>query len=250
MVYGNERYQVFTVGDCYLFRNVLMEEKVMKVTKMSNISRTATLDVPQNLEMEARMLVDFQIPVCSIAQANSAAERTSVSVEGTIPEIASVENIKLKSKRRKKAKQELRLEDSTGSIRITLWGEDIKQLRGKSHGDVVRVTNVRTSRFHDAVSLNSTTFTRIFQVQSAAVQNVTIKIIGIIKASRTQTELDAQISGREVQTFVVDSSLLADVVGVRLEGDFEDRLLSKMPFSADVEIEGNKINKMNAVNEM
>lgn len=249
MVYGRECYQHFQEESFFLFRNIIMEEDLMKVTKKSTISKTTSNDVPEILETEARMLVYAQIPVCSIAQANSAAEKTSVSVEGTITEIGSVENIKLKAKRRKKAKQEFKLEDSTGSIRVTLWGDDIKQLRGKSHGDVVRVINVKTSHYCDTVSLNSTTFTRIVKVQSAAVQNITIEIIGIIKASSSQTELDAEIGSTEVQSFVVDSSLLAKVFGVKVDSNFEDRLLGKMPFSADVEIEGNKIKKMKPAKE-
>lgn len=82
------------------------------------------------------------------------------------------------------------------------------------------------------------------QVQSAAVENVTIQIIGIKDAKKTETEVDALISSGEVQSFVVTSSLLAKAFGVRLEGDFEDRLLENMPFSADVEIKGNKIMKI------
>lgn len=83
-------------------------------------------------------------------------------------QIGSVETVKLKNKRRKKDKQEFQLEDGTGSIWITLWGEDIKQLRGKSPGDSVRVVNVKTSHYYDSVSLNSTDFTRIFKVISDA----------------------------------------------------------------------------------
>lgn len=85
------------------------------------------------------------------------------------------------------------------------------------------------------------------QVQSAAVQSVTIEIIGIIRASGTQTELEAELShNNEVQPFVVASSLLAGALGVSL-GGFEDRLLDKMPFSADVEIKGNQIIKIKSV---
>lgn len=81
-------------------------------------------------------------------------------------QIGSVETVKLKNKRRKKDKREFQLEDGTGSIWITLWGENIKQLRGKSPGDSVRVVNVKTSHYYDSVSLNSTDFTRIFKVIS------------------------------------------------------------------------------------
>ncbi|XP_039894430.1 uncharacterized protein LOC120737657 [Simochromis diagramma] len=247
MVYGRERYQHFQEKSCYLFRNVIMDKNVvMKVTTKCVISKTAAIDVPENVEMEAQMFGYSQTPVCSIEQAIGSAEKTLVSVEGTVREIGSVETVKLKNKRRKKDKREFQLEDGTGSIWITLWGEDIKQLRGKSPGDSVRVVNVETNHYNDSVSLNSTDFTRIFKVQSSTVENVTIEIIGIKDAKKTETEVDAQIGSGEVQSFVVTSSLLAKAFSVRLEGDFEDRLLEKMPFSADVEIKGNKIMKIKA----
>lgn len=87
------------------------------------------------------------------------------------------------------------------------------------------------------------------QVQSATVENVTIEIIGIKDTKKTETEVDAQIGSGEVQSFVATSSLLAKAFGVRLEGDFEERLLEKMPFSADVEIKGNKIMKIEQAKE-
>lgn len=83
------------------------------------------------------------------------------------------------------------------------------------------------------------------QVQNAPVQNVTIEIIGITQANRMKTELEAEISGN-VQTLVVDSSLLAKVLEVKLNGDLEEKLLDKMPFSAKVEMKGSKISKMAA----
>lgn len=76
-------------------------------------------------------------------------------------------------------------------------------------------------------------------------QNVRIEIIGITKADRLQTELEAEISGN-LQTLVVDSSLLAKVFEVKLNGDLEEKLLHEMPFSAKVEIKGSKINQIRA----
>ncbi|XP_035761325.1 uncharacterized protein LOC118453816 [Neolamprologus brichardi] len=250
MVYGRERYQDIQEKSCYLFREVIMDKNVMKVTKLSKVSKTPPIDVPENLEMEAQMLVYSQTPVCSIGQAIGSEEKTSVSVEGKVREIGSVETIKLKNRQGKKDKQDFKLEDDTSSIRITLWGEHIKHLRGVSSGDVARVTNVKTNHFQGSVSLNSTDSTKILKVQSAAVQSVTIEIIGIIRASETQTELEAELShDNEVQQFEVASSLLAGALGVSLRGSFEDRLLGKMPFSADVEIKGNQIIKIKSVKE-
>lgn len=75
-----------------------------------------------------------------------------------------MERVKTKFKQRKE-RLEFKLADQTDSIWITLWGDDTKQLTGQSNGDVVRVTNVKTNRYYDTVSLNSTDFTRIVKVR-------------------------------------------------------------------------------------
>lgn len=92
-------------------------------------------------------------------------------------------------------------------------------------------------------------------MQSAAVQSVTMTIIGIISAGERQTELESDINSTGVSTYVVASSLLAKAFSVRLEGDFEERdfeerLLEKLPLKAEAEIEGNKIIKISAAKEM
>ncbi|XP_067465101.1 uncharacterized protein [Thunnus thynnus] len=167
MVYGEDRYQDIQEGSCYLFRNVIMEENVMKVTKQSKMTRTSPIDVPEELEMEAERLIDHQKPVCSITKAKEYADKTVVSVEGTVTEIGPVELVNMKNQQKKKEKQDFHLNDGKDSIRITLWGKDTKQLREISDGDFVRVTNVRTNHYYETVSLNSTDFTRIYKVAAA-----------------------------------------------------------------------------------
>ncbi|XP_051793957.1 uncharacterized protein LOC110945844 [Acanthochromis polyacanthus] len=246
MVYGKERFQQFKEENFYTFRNVLMENSIMKVTKCSTISDTGRFDVPGDLDLKARLLLYSSIPVCSIATACSYDDKTLVSVMGTVTEIRPLEHVKLKTKRRNKAKQDFKLQDKTGSIRITLWGDDTQRLRGISSGDYVMVANVKTNHYYDTVSLNSTDYTRIVKMQSAAVQNVRIEIIGIINAGRTDTELEAEIS-QQVQTLVVASSSLQKAFYVRLDGDFKERLLEKIPLSAYAEIQGKKIIRIEAV---
>ncbi|XP_067465071.1 uncharacterized protein [Thunnus thynnus] len=249
MVYGKDRYQDIQEGRYYSFRNVIMEENVMKVTKQSKVARTSPIDVPEELELEAEMLIYPQKPVCSIAKAKEYADKTVVSVEGTVTEIGHVEPIKVKNQWRKKDKQEFQLKDGKDSIRITLWGKDTAQLGGTSDGDFVRVTNVKTSHYYETVSLNSTDFTRIYKIQSAAMQNVTIEIIGIMNANMTETQLEASFND-QVETFVVSSELLAKVFDVRLDSDFEDKLIEKIPLSANVEIKGSTINAITAAKEI
>ncbi|XP_067465080.1 uncharacterized protein [Thunnus thynnus] len=175
MVYGEDRHQDIQEGSCYSFRDVIMEENVMKVTKWSKVARTSPIDVPEKLEVEAEMLIYPQKPVCSITKAKEYADKTAVSVEGTVTEIGPVEVVNMKNQQRKKDKQDFHLNDGKDSIRITLWGKDTKQLTGTSDGDFVRVTNVKTNHYYETVSLNSTDFTRIFKIQSA-IQNVKLRL--------------------------------------------------------------------------
>ncbi|XP_061595124.1 uncharacterized protein LOC133459267 [Cololabis saira] len=67
MVYGKERFKDFQEGHFYNFRNVIMDEKpaVMKVTQNTNHSKAGKLDIPQDLELEAQVII-YNSPVCSI----------------------------------------------------------------------------------------------------------------------------------------------------------------------------------------
>ncbi|MED6281957.1 hypothetical protein CHARACLAT_027147 [Characodon lateralis] len=164
MVYGKEQFKNLEEGRTYLFRKVLMEKEVMKVTKKTIFSKTKETGVSKDLELQAQMLVYNQSPVCSITKIQFFDEITSVSVEGTVTEITSVEQVKLKRKRTKEKRIRFQLKDKTGSIWITLWRKDMEQLKETSVGDFVKVINVKTSRYHETVYLNSTDFTRICKV--------------------------------------------------------------------------------------
>ncbi|KAM4545153.1 uncharacterized protein PAE49_017854 [Odontesthes bonariensis] len=243
IVFGKERFQSFEKGRCYIFREVLMGENVLKVPVKSKVSITAPFEIPKNLELEAKKL--FFKPVQSIAEVKTFEARVVVSVEGTVKKIGSTELIPLKAKREKKDKLDFELEDETGSISISLWGEDTKHLSGISEGDTVRVNNVKTNIFRSTVSLNSADLTSIVKVQSASVQSVSLLIVGITEAGREVTELDADINN-QIKTLVVASQMLADVFGVQLDDNFQDTLVEKLPFSGKAEIRGNKIEHLEA----
>ncbi|XP_063344111.2 uncharacterized protein LOC134637591 [Pelmatolapia mariae] len=129
VVYGRERYQRFQEKSCYLFRNVIMDENVMKVTKKSGISKMAPIDVPENLEMEAQRLGYSQTPVCSIRQAIGSEGKTSVSVEGKVTESVSSSSRKRKvdktesagpvTPKKKKTENKVSSLKSTGATKTT-----------------------------------------------------------------------------------------------------------------------------------
>uniref|UniRef100_UPI003AAFC45E uncharacterized protein n=1 Tax=Centroberyx gerrardi TaxID=166262 RepID=UPI003AAFC45E len=240
VVYGKDHCKEIMEGSYYSFREVIIEDNTVKVTKLSKISKTTAVQVPAELEMEARMIVDPQKPVLSIKEAEASYDKTEMHVEGTITELTPVSEIKVTGGRRRTTqRRDLHLQDDTGSIRICLWGDRANQCPA-AVGDSVRVTNVKTNHYMETVSLNSTGLTRVYKVEAAAVQTGTVEIIGIIKASKMETKLEAELD-QQLKTLVVASELLAKAFGIKLGGDFEEKLLDKMPLSAEVEIQGNRI---------
>ncbi|XP_071393296.1 DNA ligase 1-like [Centroberyx affinis] len=237
VVYGKNHYEEIIEGSYYLFREVIIEDNTVKVTNLSKISNTTTIQVPAELEKEARMIIDPPKPVLSIKEAKASGDKTEMSVEGTITELTPDSKTEVKGGRR-----DLILQDDTDSIRIRLWGDQANQCTAAA-GDSVRVTNVKTSRNKEPVSLNSTGQTRVNKVEAAAVQTETVEIIGIFKASKMETWLEAE-HDQEVKTLVVESELLAKTFGIKLGGNFKERLLDKMPLSAEAEIQGNTIRKI------
>ncbi|KAF6740038.1 hypothetical protein FQA47_005810 [Oryzias melastigma] len=246
MVYREKAFHFFKKGRFYNFSNTIMEENIMKFIPKSNTSECAKFDVPKDLELKARMLIYGQDPAVCIDEIKRLDEKKRVSVEGTVTEIRKSDSVVIKESQTKKKRQEFKLEDCTGSIYITLWGEDIKHLKGVSVGDTVKVTNVKTNHYYDTVSLNSTDSTRIFKLKCATLQIVQLKIIGIKKARKLQTELEA-VRDEVAETFSVKSAVLAEALGIQQGTDFKKRLLEKIPCSVKAEIEGDKILNLSAM---
>ncbi|XP_049897339.1 uncharacterized protein LOC126388324 isoform X1 [Epinephelus moara] len=248
-VYGKDHDKKLKEGSSYLFRKLIQDESGPKVTTSSIVSQTRSVDVPEQLEMEAQKLIYPESPVYSIKEAKSAADRTEVTVEGTVTDIHPVEKVKVKHKQEKTKKQTFQLEDETDSIGICMWGDATEQCKGLSPGDVIKVSNMKTKKYYDNISLDSTGYTRIDKVQSVGTHNAKIQVMGIIKATKKETHLEAEFN-QQVHTLVVASRLLANAFGFDLKGDFKESLLNKMPLSADAEIQGQKITKITAVEEM
>lgn len=78
------------------------------------------------------------------------------------------------------------------------------------------------------------------QIDAAPVQTVTVQIVGVFKAGKMETELEAVLD-EVMKTLVVPSKLLAKAFNIKLGGDFEERLLNKIPLSGQAEIQGNEI---------
>ncbi|XP_039632619.1 uncharacterized protein LOC120543565 [Perca fluviatilis] len=245
MVYGKRRFQQIKKESSYLFIKLIMDEYGVKVIESSTVAETNPVDVPEELEMEARKLIHPESPVYSIKEAKSFDDKTNVSVKGEVTEITPVKKTKVNGERKLTKKQHFQLKDETDFIEIVMWREATEQCKGLSVGDVVKVTNMKTNKYFGNISLNSTDYTRIEKVQSVGIQNGRIEIIAIIKATQKETQLVAKFNDKP-QTFVVASRLLANTFNINIKGDFKKSLLDKMPISAEAEIQGNKITKITA----
>lgn len=86
--YGKDHDKKLKEGSSYLFRKLIQDESGPKVTTFSIVSQTRSVDVPEQLEMEAQKLIYPESAVYSIKEAKSAADRTEVTVEGTVTDVS------------------------------------------------------------------------------------------------------------------------------------------------------------------
>ncbi|XP_005751283.1 uncharacterized protein LOC102207572 [Pundamilia nyererei] len=242
VVYKNDLYSEIEEERSYLFIKLQKNEDVLKVTSSSKVSETSAVKVPAEIEKTARTLLCPESPLCSIAEVKTFAESSKASIRGTITEMKTLERITV-MKQRKTKKQDFHLKDDTDSIKVSVWGENTQQCKGLLVGDIVKVTNVKTNYFRGVTSVNSTPFTRIRKVCSASFQTGRIEIKAISKANKTWTHVVAEFN-QQLQTFVVASQLLAKAFGVKLDENFKQKLVDKLPLSTVAETQGNKIHKI------
>uniref|UniRef100_UPI0037E87D32 uncharacterized protein n=1 Tax=Semicossyphus pulcher TaxID=241346 RepID=UPI0037E87D32 len=245
MVYGKEHYRNIKEESSYLFRRLIKDQNVVKVTTSSKVSSTKPVQVPEEVEVEARKLIYPESPPYSVAEAKSCSDGTDVSLEGTVEEIDPIEDIKVSYQQEKKKRQRFKLKDETDAIWIFIWGDETQQSKDLTVGDVIKITNIKSHQFHETRSMNSTVFTKIHKVKSAGVHQENIQIIGIIKATKKETQLEAEFN-QQVHTLVVASKLLAKEFDIKLDGDFNENLLKKLNLNAEAEIKGNRIKKITA----
>lgn len=87
------------------------------------------------------------------------------------------------------------------------------------------------------------------QIETLGVHKAKVEVIGIIKATKQTTHLEAEFN-QQVHTFVMGSPLLTKALDIKLDGRLQSSLVDKLPFMADAEIKGNRIKKMKVSSEM
>lgn len=163
-VYKKELHKFFKEGHSYSFKNVIKDQNVVKVTKLSKVSEIRCVQVSEELEMETRKLITPESPVHSIDEAKKCPIKMNVSVKGVVEEISPVEETKVSNQRKKIKRQSLTLTDQTGSIQVCVWEEKTK-LSGKLNlGDTVLMTHMKINDYRGNKTLSSSEFTEIHKV--------------------------------------------------------------------------------------
>lgn len=89
MVYGKERFKKLNEDASYIFKKVIVDRQknIVKLTKRSKTSKTSSIAVPEDLQLEARVLIYRQSLFSSIRNTRTVPDKTCVSVEGTVTEV-------------------------------------------------------------------------------------------------------------------------------------------------------------------
>ena len=92
MVYGKDHHRRIKEGSSYIFKELKIDGKDVKVVKVnasSKVSETKPVFVPEEFEREAERLVYPESPLTSIKDIKSSPPQTYVSVEGTVSKVSS-----------------------------------------------------------------------------------------------------------------------------------------------------------------
>ncbi|XP_039632761.1 uncharacterized protein LOC120543673 isoform X2 [Perca fluviatilis] len=131
-------------------------------------------------------------------------------------------------------------------------------LQGKKVTDIKKmdpVANVKPDQKTEEQdsSLKLAAPSKTFKDQSAAVWTGKIQILGIKKSNNTNIHLMVEFNGRK-RTFFLTNRLLASAFGLEVDDDFERRVCSQMPLTAEATIQGEKkitdLKKMDSVGDV
>lgn len=79
-------------------------------------------------------------------------------------QIDLIKKVTVRQEEKKVNRQDFQLKDKTDSIMISMWRDHTKQCKGLSVGDIIKITNMKISKYYENTSLNSTGFTKIHKV--------------------------------------------------------------------------------------
>ncbi|TWW74542.1 hypothetical protein D4764_14G0005450 [Takifugu flavidus] len=240
MVYGKPRYQKLQKGKHYLFRKLIRDKNLFKVTLQTIVAELGAFDIPKEVEEKAKRLSSHG-PDVSIEEVKKwDSEILPVSVEGTITKVCPSElMVKGNNAKRRTKKQHFHIKDNTDSIEVVMWGKNVKKCENLAVGDVVKLKNMNIKNL-ESVTLQSTDITNIEQVRKFTIHNHQLKIVAVTKCQKMQTDLEVILDQR-FYTMVVKNKLLAEAYSLSLGEKFRSHLVKALPLMGEAQIEGNEI---------
>ncbi|XP_029703809.1 uncharacterized protein [Takifugu rubripes] len=240
MVYGKPHYQKLQKGKHYLFRKLIRDKNLFKVTLQTIVAELGAFDIPKEVEEKAKRLSSHG-PYVSIEEVKKwDSEILPVSVEGTITKVCPSElMVKGNNAKRRTKKQHFHIKDNTDSIEVVIWGRNVKKCENVAVGDVVKLTNMNIKNL-ESVTLQSTDITNIEQVRKFTIHNHQLKIVAVTKCQKMQTDLEVILDQR-FYTMVVKNKLLAEAYSLSLGEKFRSQLMMALPLMGEAQIEGNEI---------
>ncbi|XP_044227538.1 uncharacterized protein LOC122996067 [Thunnus albacares] len=81
MVYGTERFKDIKEKSCYMFKKVIVDGNIIKVTRLTTVSKTTAIKIPAKVQREAQMIIDLNQ---ASSKAQTSAQKMPVNVQGTV----------------------------------------------------------------------------------------------------------------------------------------------------------------------
>ncbi|XP_061170755.1 uncharacterized protein LOC133180207 [Saccostrea echinata] len=160
ILYDIDKLPSLKVSDTVMLTNYVFKldpEPVVVLTKVSKIMRTSSLDVPQNIIDEAKM-ISHPPPAetISVKAAKISPVKTLISVKGRVTSEELVRTVQVKGQ--DVAVQNIKIKDDTDEVKVSLWREMTATC---SVGSFLQITNVVVNHFQEEISLSTTSKTQI-----------------------------------------------------------------------------------------
>ncbi|XP_078535178.1 uncharacterized protein LOC144821904 [Lissotriton helveticus] len=190
------------------------------------------ITIPQSIIQEAEYILQPPTPPLSPIKAVRGANlKTLMSVSGTISEEKTTKTLFIE--RQETKFKSITLNDTTDSVKITLWREATDfpiQI-----GNYVKITHLTLHEFNGEKILNTTQHTQL-QVIEPPQEKITITIYGLEKTKQELSTITAQVQNTEhFQSMDVNNTVLMDFLKISIDvDDFGDALMPHLPITLNV----------------
>lgn len=213
----------------HLFFDLVKDETVIEISratvKMTNKQfNTCSSDYEIHLDKNSyydtldEKPIDVKYDFCKINEISSRTEKGKCTVVGIVHEVYSISTVIAKQSQKELQKRDIILVDETGSIKLTLWGDQTTLYL--EDNPVLLVSDARIAEFNNQITLSSS-FQTILKVDPEINESFSIK--GWYDANKSNITIQRSIKNvdysflEEVQTY---STCIATLLFIREDNLF------------------------------